>query len=219
MENHNRTAIVIGSGVGGLATAVRLARRGYKVLVFESNPSYGGKATKIEKDGFFWGFGPSLFTLPELLDELFVLCGRNPEDYYKYHRIDPICKYFFPDGTRLSAFADQQKFAAEIQSKTGEPAQHVISHLEKIKRVYHLTKDIFLFKSVHKVGSYLNLKPFKALFQINDIGINAKMNRVNKHTFKDSRIVQLFNRYATYNGSDPVYSSRYSQCHSTSRVQ
>jgi phytoene desaturase len=203
MTSSSKAAIIIGSGVGGLATAVRLARRGYRVKVFEANHSYGGKATKIEKDGFFWGFGPSLFTLPELLDELFVLCGRKPEDYYKYHKIDPICRYFFSDGTRLNAYADRQKFAAEIETVTSEPAEHVIAHLDKIKRVYYLTKDIFLFKSVHKACSYLNLKPFKALFHINDIGINTNLNKVNQQTFKDPRIVQLFNRYATYNGSDP----------------
>ena len=203
MKDSNQTAIVIGSGVGGLATAVRLARRGYKVKVFEANASYGGKATKIEKGGFFWGFGPSLFTLPELLDELFILCGRKPEDYYKYHKLDPICNYFFADGTRLSAYADRDKFAAEIEAKTGEPADHVISHLDKISRVYHLTKDIFLFKSVHKVGTYLNLKPLQALFRIKDIGISTNMNKVNQQTFNDPRVVQLFNRYATYNGSDP----------------
>ena len=203
MVDSNKIAIVIGSGVGGLATAVRLARRGYKVKVFEANASYGGKATKIEKDGFFWGFGPSLFTLPELLDELFILCDRKPQDYYKYHRIDPICNYFFADGTRLSAHADREKFATEIEAKTGEPADHVISHLDRINRVYHLTKDIFLFKSVHKVGTYLNPKPFQALFHIKDIGINTNMNKVNQQTFKDPRVVQLFNRYATYNGSDP----------------
>ena len=203
MADSNKTAIVIGSGVGGLATSLRLARRGYKVKVFEANISYGGKATKIEKDGFFWGFGPSLFTLPELLDELFILCGRNPDDYYKYHRIDPICNYFFADGTRLSAYADRDKFAAEIETKTGESADHILSHLDKINRVYHLTKDIFLFKSVHRVGTYLNLKPLHALFRIKDIGISANMNKVNQQTFNDPRVVQLFNRYATYNGSDP----------------
>ncbi len=203
MTDSYQKAIVVGSGVGGLATAVRLARRGYAVKVFEANPSYGGKATKIEKDGFFWGFGPSLFTLPELLDELFILCGRNPDDYYKYHRVDPICNYFFADGTRLSAYADRDKFAAEIEAKTGEPAAHVISHLDKINRVYHLTKDIFLYKSVHKAGTYLNLKPLQALFHIKDIGISANMNKVNQQAFTDPRVVQLFNRYATYNGSDP----------------
>ena len=197
------TAIIIGSGIGGLATAIRLARKGYAVKVFEANPDFGGKATKIEKDGFFWGFGPSLFTLPELLDELFVLCNRKPSDYYKYHRVDPICNYFFPDGTRLSAHADREKFAAEIETKTGEPARHVISHLNQIQKVYQVTKDIFLFKSLHKLRTYLAFKSLRALFNISTIGIGTNMNVANSRRFKDKRVIQLFNRYATYNGSDP----------------
>ena len=201
--NSAKTAIVIGSGVGGLATAVRLARKGFLVKVFEANPSFGGKATKIEKDGFFWGFGPSLFTFPELLDELFELCGRQPAKYYKYHRIDPICNYFFSDGTRLSAFADKEKFAKEIADKTGEPASHVLNHLKHIGRIYELTKDIFLFKSVHKLRTYLTLKSLKALFRLPVIGIDINMNKANEKRFKDKRVIQLFNRYATYNGSDP----------------
>ncbi|MFN8286583.1 MAG: 1-hydroxycarotenoid 3,4-desaturase CrtD [Chitinophagales bacterium] len=198
-----KTAIVIGSGVGGLATAVRLARRGYAVKVFEAYSSYGGKATKIEKDGFFWGFGPSLFTFPQLLDELFELCKRNPADYYKYHRIDPICNYFFADNTRLSAYAEPEKFAAEIEAKTGEPGKNILAHLKRIKKVYELTKDIFLFNSVHKLRTYLTLKSLKALFQLPLIGIDTNMNKANEQSFKDPRVVQLFNRYATYNGSNP----------------
>jgi phytoene desaturase len=203
MADKRGTAVVIGSGVGGLASAIRLARKGFSVTVFEANSSYGGKATKIEKDGFFWGFGPSLFTFPELLDELFILCNRVPANYYKYHRIDPICNYFFPDGTRLSAFADKQKFAAEIEAKTGEKADHVLKHLNKIKHVYDVTKNTFLFSSLHKIGTYLTLQSLKALFNYPSLGLDKSMNSANNQQFKDKRVVQLFNRYATYNGSNP----------------
>jgi phytoene desaturase len=203
VKKTDKTAIVIGSGVGGLATAIRLARRGYAVKVFEANEYFGGKATKIEKDGFFWGFGPSLFTFPELLDELFEICGKKPQHYYKYHHLDPICNYFYPDGTRLSAFADREKFADELEIKTGEPRENVLDHLQRIGKVYELTKDIFLFKSVHKLRSYITRKSLQALFNISMIGINKNMNRANQQQFKDKRVVQLFNRYATYNGSDP----------------
>ena len=203
MNAKTKKAIVIGSGVGGLATAVRLARKGYVVKVFEANPHFGGKVSKIEKDGFFWGFGASLFTFPELLDELFALCNRNPSDYYKYHRVDPICNYFFADGMRLSAFADPEKFATEIETKTGEPAEHVMSHLNQVAKVYEVTRDIFLFKSLHKLRTYLTFKSLRALLNMPSIGIGTNMNIANSRRFKDKRVVQLFNRYATYNGSDP----------------
>ncbi|HWB62670.1 MAG TPA: 1-hydroxycarotenoid 3,4-desaturase CrtD, partial [Chitinophagales bacterium] len=202
-QGNKRTVAVVGSGVGGLAAAVRLARRGFIVHVFEANNYPGGKATKIERDGFFWGFGPSLFTFPELLDELFVLCSRNPRSYCNYKRIDPICHYFYPDGTRLNAYADKQKFANEIETKTGEPGKNVLKHLNRIEKIYNLTRDIFLFNSVHKIKTYLRFSSLKALFRLPLIGINTNMNTANEKQFTDARVVQLFNRYATYNGSNP----------------
>ena len=202
-----KKAIVIGSGVGGLAAGIRLARRGYDVTVYEANNYAGGKATKIEQDGFFWGFGPSLFTFPELLDELFTLCGRNPADYYKYHRIDPICNYFFADGTRLSAYADKEKFATEIEQKTGEPGKHVLDHLKAVGEAYELTKDTFLASSLHKVRTYLHRTALMSVFHLGKIGVFKNMNKSLEARFRDPRVRQLFNRYATYNGSNPYKAS------------
>ena len=197
------TALVIGSGVGGLATAARLAAHGCQVTVFEQNSHYGGKVSRIEKDGYFWGFGASLFTFPELLDEVFAICGRNPADYYHYSRIDPICRYFYPDGTRLDAYAEPAKFAAELEKKTGEPQTHTLKYLKESEQVYEMTKDIFLFNSLHKLSTYMSRQTLKSLFNFGKIGISKNLNKVNEQQFDDPRVVQLFNRYATYNGSDP----------------
>jgi len=199
----NSHACVIGSGVGGLAAAARLAARGMQVSVFEKNDAYGGKVSPITTNGYLWGFGASLFTLPELLDELFVSCRQSPSDYYSYTQIDPICRYFFPDGTIINAFAQPDLFAAEVASKTGEPSAHILSFLKEAERKYELTKDIFLFHSLHKFSTYTNRKAIHSLFNLSSLGILKKMNTVNEKKFSDARIVQLFNRYATYNGSNP----------------
>ncbi|MFT6741047.1 MAG: diapolycopene oxygenase, partial [Paraglaciecola sp.] len=68
-----KSAIIIGSGIAGLATALRLRRKGYAVTVFEANDYVGGKLHVVEKDGYRWDAGPSLFTMPHLVDELFEL--------------------------------------------------------------------------------------------------------------------------------------------------
>jgi len=202
-KNNQSTVLVIGSGVGGLATAARLAARGYKVTVFEQNSHYGGKVSKIEKDGYLWGFGASLFTFPELLDQVFTMCSKNPNDYYHYTRIDPICRYFYPDGTRLEAHAEPAKFAAELEMKTGEPQTHTLKYLKDSEQVYEMTKDIFLFQSLHKLSTYMNQQVLRSLFNFGKIGIFKSLNQKNEDQFDDPRVVQLFNRYATYNGSDP----------------
>ncbi|RYD72607.1 MAG: FAD-dependent oxidoreductase, partial [Sphingobacteriales bacterium] len=93
-----RKAIIIGSGIAGIATAIRLAVKGYAVMVFESNSYPGGKLTEINIDGFRFDAGPSLFTMPQYVDELFTLAGKNPRDYFRYEKLEEICKYFYEDG-------------------------------------------------------------------------------------------------------------------------
>ena len=203
MNTQVQKAIVIGSGVGGLATAIRLARRGYHVTVFEAQSHFGGKMTRIEKDGYFWGFGPSLLTMPFLIDELFTLCGKNPADYYQYHRVDPICKYFYPDGTRLCSSSDAEVFARELEEKLGEPRKNTLQYLQEIRRIYDLTRNVFLFRSLHKWSTYLRFSTLWSVLQLHRIRVWETMNQANVRRFSTSKAVQLVNRYATYNGSDP----------------
>lgn len=203
MNAAGKTAVVIGSGVGGLATAIRLANRGYAVKVFEAQPYVGGKMTKIEQDGFFWGFGPSLLTMPFLIDELFLHCGKNPADYYRYHRVDPICNYFYPDGTRLSSSSDAETFARELEEKLGEPRRNTLNYLRGIQQIYDLTKEVFLFRSLHRLSTYLRFSTLKSVLQLHRLKVWKTMHQANKEQFVTPKAVQLFNRYATYNGSDP----------------
>ena len=81
-----KKALIIGSGIGGIALSIRLSRIGYKVKVFESNSFPGGKIHSIKKNGFRFDAGPSLFTMPEYVDELFKICNENPRDYFNYKK-------------------------------------------------------------------------------------------------------------------------------------
>ncbi|MEZ5070806.1 MAG: FAD-dependent oxidoreductase [Bacteroidales bacterium] len=112
-------AIVIGSGVGGLAMAIRLAVKGYEVHVFEKNGTTGGKIGEIRRDGFRFDTGPSLLTLPSLLDELFLLAGRKRDDRLPLVRLDMLCRYFYEDGTEIDAWSEPRRFAAEVEQKPG----------------------------------------------------------------------------------------------------
>ena len=105
---------IVGSGMGGLGLAIRSAVAGHEVIVFEANPYVGGKLAQIEKDGFRFDAGPSLFTMPHLVDELFTLAGKNPRDYFLYERLPEICRYFWEDGTRLQTNAAPEETAAAI---------------------------------------------------------------------------------------------------------
>ena len=91
---NQKKAIVIGCGIAGLATAIRLSAKGFKVQVYEKNSYPGGKLSHFEKEGFQFDAGPSLFTQPEQVTDLFELCGEKAESYFTYTRAKIACKYF-----------------------------------------------------------------------------------------------------------------------------
>lgn len=194
---------IVGAGLGGLSTAIRLASAGYEVEVFESNGYPGGKASSIGFDGFRFDAGPSLLTMPFVLEDLFKDAGENLNDYINLKKTDIICKYFYPDSTVLNAYSDADKLADEIELKTSDSKESVIKYLQYSKNIYDLTAELFLFKSPQQLKTFLNLKAIKTLFKINQIDPFRTMDKSNRRFFKDEKTIQLFNRYATYNGSDP----------------
>jgi phytoene desaturase len=196
-------AAVIGAGVGGLAAAIRLARKGYEVTVFEKNDHTGGKISEIRGEGFRFDTGPSLFTLPEQAEELFSLAGREIHEYLPYSQLDPICNYYYEDGTLIRAFSDPERFAQEVEDRTGEPSLRVLRHLQKCREQYDLTVDIFLFNSLHKIRNYFQRRVLKGVLNFHKVDAFTTMHKRNTRRFEDRRVIQLFDRYATYNGSDP----------------
>jgi len=196
-------AAVIGSGVGGLAIATRLAMKGYELTVYEKNDHSGGKVAEIRGSGYRFDTGPSLYTLPELTEKLFLQAGKKREDYFQYSRLEVICNYFYEDQTQIKAYADPERFASEVEEQTGEPANKILHHLKRAREQYLLTADIFLFNSLHKVSNYLKLRVLKGIMLFHKVDAFTSMHRRISKRFSDKRVIQLFDRYATYNGSNP----------------
>jgi phytoene desaturase len=196
-------ALIIGAGIGGIATAIRLAVKGYKAEVFEANSHPGGKLAEIRTNGFRFDAGPSLLTMPQYVDELFRLAGKEPSHYFRYQQLDVLCNYFYEDGTRLSASADADQFAQEISGSTGETAIVVKNHARYSKKIYNITHKVFLEQSLHRLKTYLSWDTVKSMLRLSQIDAMRTMHRANKSFFKDERIIQFFDRYATYNGSNP----------------
>lgn len=187
--------------MAGLAAAIRLSHAGYMVNIFEKNAYPGGKLSEMWLNNYRFDKGPSLFTLPELVDELTQLTGYHEQ--FKYHQLDTITHYFYEDGTRLHAFADKIKFANELGDKLKEDKKAVLKHLEKSKFYYEVTSDLFLHQSLHRLKNFLNFKTFRGIVNSPRLGLFKSMHAANAEAFRNEKTIQLFNRYATYNGSNP----------------
>ena len=196
-------AIIIGSGVAGIASALRLRAKGYEVHVFESNESPGGKMREIQSKGYRFDTGPSLFTMPELVDDLFRLFGENPRDSFSYETLKVACYYFYEDGTSFTAPSESGKLSEALAESHGENAGKVKRFLDKSKYLYELTSPVFLENSLHKSSTYLSKTGLRGILNLWRLNMFSTMNSVNTKWFSNPKTVQLFNRYATYNGSNP----------------
>lgn len=191
-------AVVIGSGIGGLAIAIRLARTGMKVDVYEASSSPGGKISEFRKDGFRFDTGPSLFTLPRLINDLL---DKNFQPGLK--KLSLITRYFWEDGTVLNAYSDPVKFAGEVEKLTSDKSNSVLKYLGQTRYLYQLTAPVFIFSTIHKLKYIFRRQNFPALLNLHRLRAMSSLHEVNRKAFSDPRIVQLFDRYATYNGSNP----------------
>ena len=108
------SALVIGSGFGGLAAAVRLARRGYRVTVLEKLDAPGGRASVYRQDGFTFDAGPTIVTAPFMLEELWTLAGRRLADDIDLRRLDPFYRVRFDDGSHFDYSGSAHAMRAEV---------------------------------------------------------------------------------------------------------
>ncbi len=150
-----KKAIIIGAGIAGIASSIRLAVKGYDVEVFEANGYPGGKLSEIHQDGYRFDAGPSLFTMPQYVNELFVLAGKVPAQHFNYSRPDVICQYFYPAGTEITAYADKEQFAHEVAEKTTDTPSAIQSYLDNSAKIYTITDHVFLQRSLHRLKTYL----------------------------------------------------------------
>jgi len=194
---------IIGAGIGGIALALRAAHKGYEVHVFDKNPYPGGKLAEIKLNKYRFDAGPSLFTQPDLVNELFELFDKNPSDYFHYQQLDTICHYFWEDGTQLKTYADPKKSIQEIATQLGEDINTIEAYFQHFKNGFEIIQPLFLEKSLHKWSTWLSKDALRGYLNLNKLGITTTMHSFHKKRFKNPKTIQLFNRYATYNGSDP----------------
>ena len=202
-----KKVIIIGSGIAGLAVSIRLKSKGYSVEVYEKNKNVGGKLSDFYIDKFRHDFGPKLFTMPNLIEDIFENAGVNTDKYFKYDKLDIACKYFWDDGQIFNAYSDSQKFINEVHKKFDKHENKVEEYIFNSKKKFNLVKKIFLEKSLHKISTYLSLDSLKAILNFLQLNIFISLNSLNRRYFKDKKLIQLFNRFATYNGSSPYLTS------------
>ena len=183
--------LVIGAGLGGLAAAIRLARAGHAVEVWERNDAPGGKLQELRRDGFSWGTGPSILTMPDVLRELFAAAGERIEDHLTLVRLDSCCRYFWTDGTAIdedAAFWRQPEVARFLDYARG---------------IYELSGEAYLNRPPSEFWRAFTPDNWPKLRHLGKVATTRTMAREVERRINDPHLHQIFLRFATYNGSSP----------------
>lgn len=191
---------VIGSGIAGLASAVLLRKQGFDVEIFEMNSSPGGKINQFVKDGFRFDTGASLITMPFVIRDYFSCIDEDIDKYIELIRLPVSCKYFWKDGSEFNAYNSKKELSDEIKKVFGdEEYASFIKYLDDNEPFFKIAFDSFMSKEF-RFRNFINLK---GLLNSHYFMSGRKYFDFLRKYFGNEKLLQLFGRFATYNGSSP----------------
>jgi len=141
--------------------------------------------------------------MPEYVNELFRISGRDPKDYFEYHTCKTACHYFFEDGTFLPFSSDKMMLLDQVGKTLNVDTRPLEKRFEKSAFIYEKTHYTFLESSLHQWKNYFRKEILKTIVAIPGLDIFTTMHKANESSLNHPKLVQIFDRYATYNGSDP----------------
>ncbi len=194
--------VVVGAGLAGLAAACHLTGAGHRVTVLERADHPGGRAGRMTTDGFTFDTGPTVFTMPELVDEALAAVGTTLAELVPLQRLDPAYRATFADGSTLYVRHGHEAMRAEIEQQCGsEDAAAFDQFVSWLKQLYQLELPHFIDRNLDSPLSLLT-RP-AALARLLRLGAFGRLGRQVRRRFRDERLRRLFSFQALYAGLAP----------------
>ena len=204
-------AIVIGSGLGGLAAAVVAAARGHRVAVYDKNDWLGGKAAVLEEAGFRFDMGPTILTVPSVLKRIFEEAGEALENWIPLVRLDPQWRCFFNQGDVLDLIEDVPAMGRKAEAFSGKTglAEGYEKFLRVSEHLHDVSERFFFWKSVEDIRDTMNIRANMNPATLRDV-LSLRMGRSVASTIRkmvpDERVSQMLDHFTQYVGSSPFAS-------------
>lgn len=197
-------AVVIGTGFGGLAAAIRLGAKGYKVTVLDRLDGPGGRAYVFKQDGFTFDAGPTIITAPYLFEELWTLCGKRMADDVDLRSIDPFYEIRFDDGEVFRCTADQDAMRAEVKRIAPEDVAGFDRYMVESGRIYKVAFEELADQPFHEIGTLLRSAP--DLIRLG--GLRSVYSKVSSF-FSHEKLRIAFSFHPLLIGGNPITTTSY----------
>ena len=194
------TAIIIGAGIGGIATAARLAKNGYKVTLLEKNSTPGGRTEIIEQGGFRFDTGPTLFLMPEVFEETYGAMGERMEDHLELLRVDPTYRVHFNNETSIDITADLSIISKQLEAIEPGSFQAFLGFIREGCIHYNVSLKQFVGRNFTSWFQYLSPVNIPTIFRVKAL---AKHYNNTAKFFRDPRLRAAFSFQNMYLGVSP----------------
>lgn len=192
--------VIVGAGLGGLSAAMRLRAAGREVVVLEAADVPGGRAGVLHKDGYTFDTGPSVLTMPDLIDDAFSSLGEDYREWLDLEPLDPAYRAFYPDGSQLDIHPDPQAMAAAIADLVDqEEAEGYLRFVDYAATMYRLEIRDFIDRNIDTPLDLLNGR----LLQLVARGGFGRLHNAARRYLKDPRTQRAFTFQAMYAGVSP----------------
>ena len=191
---------VIGSGFAGLTSAIELSSKGYDVTIFEKNPTLGGRARKLEIDGFTFDMGPSWYWMPDVFDRFFARHGKKTSNYFKLNKLDPGFSIVFDKNDELVVPASFDELVNTFESIEKGGGKQLRKFMKKAKKKYEIGMADLVYKPSHSIFEFINFSVIKGLFHLS---IFTSFSKYVRRYFTDSRLVKLMEFPVLFLGATP----------------
>jgi len=208
MSSHRVT--VIGAGLGGISAAISLKAAGYDVEVFEKNGQIGGKLNVMEKDGFTFDLGPSIFTLPQFFQDLFERAGKKMEDYVQLDAVTPHWRNLFENKPTIDLYQEEDLMRQELDKLPGDPEAHwreFKAFLTYGREQYDIVNDGYFDKGLDNLWEFISYYKLKLLG--GKIDYKNSMSESIHQRLSDPQLRMIFEYFIKYVGSSAMDSPGY----------
>jgi phytoene desaturase len=198
-----KRAVIIGGGLGGLAAALRLQARGWRVTVCERGATFGGKMNVWRAGGYTFDTGPSLITMPWVFAELYAAAGARLEDHVQLEQLHPLAAYRFDDGTHFDYSAGMPEWLDVVRRLERRDVDGFLKFMALGARLYEVSKETFLRRPP------LDRPDRRSLRALRRVPLRygwGNYHRTVAAHFRSPHLRQLYDRYPTYVGSSPYQS-------------
>ncbi len=196
----NNRLVVIGAGIGGMATAALLARKGVAVTVLERNDQVGGRARIWKKEGYTFDMGPSWYLMPEVFERFFAGFGKKTSDYYELKQLDPSYRLYFAPGDAHDMPADRAGAAALFERLEPGAGVQLNRYLDDAAYKYKVAVGEFLYREYRTVFDFLNRRMMTEGLKLNVLG---KLDAAVRKQFGDRRARQILEYAMVFLGTSP----------------